>query len=38
LNYDKSYAGMFSTTFEIGGVFGSACNGFFINRFVNKIK
>ena len=32
LNYDKSYAGMFSTTFEIGGVLGSACNGIFINR------
>ena len=32
LKYDKSYAGIFSTTFEIGGVFGSFCNGFYINR------
>uniref|UniRef100_A0A7M5X7B9 Major facilitator superfamily (MFS) profile domain-containing protein n=2 Tax=Clytia hemisphaerica TaxID=252671 RepID=A0A7M5X7B9_9CNID len=34
LKYDKGYAGMFSTTFEIGGVFGSFCNGFYINRLM----
>lgn len=32
LNYDKVHAGMFSTTFEIGGVLGSACIGVFIDK------
>jgi sugar phosphate permease len=32
LKYSKSQAGMLSTTFEIGGVLGSALIGVFINR------
>lgn len=35
LNYSKAQAGMLSTTFEIGGVLGSALIGVFINRYVN---
>ncbi len=34
LNYDKHRAGMLSTTFEIGGVLGSAQLGMIINRYV----
>ena len=32
LKYSKSQAGMLSTTFEIGGVLGSALIGVFINK------
>lgn len=32
LHYSKAQAGMFSTTFEIGGVLGSAAIGFIIDR------
>ncbi|XP_028397736.1 sugar phosphate exchanger 3-like isoform X2 [Dendronephthya gigantea] len=35
LKYSKAQAGMLSTTFEIGGVLGSAFIGVFINRILN---
>ncbi|XP_028397737.1 putative glycerol-3-phosphate transporter 5 [Dendronephthya gigantea] len=35
LKYSKAQAGMLSTTFEIGGVLGSALIGVFINKVLN---
>jgi OPA family glycerol-3-phosphate transporter-like MFS transporter 1/2 len=32
LNYSKTNSGLFSTMFEIGGILGSASNGFVLKR------
>ena len=38
LKYSKTQAGMLSTTFEIGGVLGSASIGVFINRYSTPLS
>jgi OPA family glycerol-3-phosphate transporter-like MFS transporter 1/2 len=37
LNYSKQNAGMFSTMFEIGGIFGSASIGYVLKKYLNSI-
>lgn len=36
LGYSKTNAGMFSTMFEIGGIFGSASIGYFLNNYFDN--
>lgn len=36
LGYSKTNAGMFSTMFEIGGIFGSASIGYFLNTYFDN--